>query len=428
VVQGDQPAQPGVRNSRVIQGTPFFYGWVIMGAGTLGMIMTSPGQTFAISIFIEQFIQDLGISRGLVSTFYMIGTLTGSLALPVIGRMIDRRGPRLVALGISIAFGLACLYMGMVQNALMLLVGFVLVRMLGQGALGLVSTYIINQWWVRRRGTVLGLSGVLMALLGTGGFPNLVNWWIPLFGWRMTYSLLGIGLLVIMAPVAWLFFRDRPEQYGLRPDSRRQVQGEAGDSSVDEEDWTANEARRTPAFWIVCLGLGSMSMLSTGLTFHMVSIFADNQLSAAAAAAVFVPVAITSAIVNLSSGILIDRMPVNIQLAVALVIQALLLWMAQVLTGPVVAALYGVMLGAQMGLNRTVSTVVWPAYFGRRYLGSITGITSTILAGASALGPMPMGIARDLLGSYNLTLTAFSILPLGLAVAALFIRRPQKQG
>jgi cyanate permease len=244
----------------------------------------------------------------------------------------------------------------------------------------------------------------------------------------MTYSLLGISLLVIMAPVAWLFFRDRPEQYGLRPDSRRQVQGEASDSSVDEEDWTADEARRTPAFWIVCLGLGSMSMLSTGLTFHMVSIFADNQLSAAAAAAVFVPVAITSAIVNLSSGILIDRMPVNIQLAVALVIQALLLWMAQVLTGPVVAALYGVMLGAQMGLNRTVSTVVWPAYFGRRYLGSITGITSTILAGASALGPMPMGIARDLLGSYNLTLTAFSILPLGLAVAALFIRRPQKQG
>ncbi|MCB0126282.1 MAG: hypothetical protein KDE58_28690, partial [Caldilineaceae bacterium] len=69
----------------------------------------------------------------------------------------------------------------------------------------------------------------------------------------------------------------------------------------------------------------------------------------------------------------------------------------------------------------------WAKYYGRRHLGSITGVTTTVTVGASALGPMPMGIARDLLGSYGLTLKLLAILPLVLAVASLFVDRPEKK-
>ena len=89
-----------------------------------------------------------------------------------------------------------------------------------------------------------------------------------------------------------------------------------------------------------------------------------------------------------------------------------------------IALIYGVVRGTTNGLQRTVSTVVWPKYFGRRHLGSITGIASTILVAASALGPMPMGIARDLLGSYVMALPVSAVLPLLLGVASLFARRP----
>ncbi len=57
-----------------------------MLVGTLGMIMTSPGQTYAVSIFIKDFIADLGLNRSLASTLYTIGTLIGSFALPLVGR------------------------------------------------------------------------------------------------------------------------------------------------------------------------------------------------------------------------------------------------------------------------------------------------------------------------------------------------------
>ena len=318
-----QTAETPVRTSRIIQRTPFFYGWVVLVAGSLGNIMTSPGQTYSISIFIEHFITDLGISRSMISTFYTIGTLAGSFVLPYVGRQVDRHSPRVMAGIISALFGLACLYMSTIQNGWMLLIGFVAVRMLGQGSLGLVSSYVVNQWWLRRRGAMMGISGVLMALLGTGLFPYLLNWLIPQIGWRMTYAVLGVALLLIMVPVGLLFYRSRPETFGLLPDGATTAPKiVTSKGEVEEENWTAQEASRTPAFWIIAFGLASMSMLSTGLMFHMVSIFPDNQMSASAAATVYIPIALTTAVVTLGSGILVDRMPVRYLLMGALLLQA----------------------------------------------------------------------------------------------------------
>ncbi len=422
-----EPLAAASQTSRLIRRTPFFYGWVVMMAGTFGLVMTSPGQTYGISIFIEPFIADLGLSRSEVSSFYTIGTLVGSLALPYVGRQVDRHNPQWTVAVISVLFGVSCLYMSLVQNGWMLLIGFVLVRMLGQGSLGLVSTYVINQWWMRRRGTINGISGVAMALLGVGAYPNLVNWLIPLVGWRATYAGLGAVLLLVMAPVGALLFRARPEVYGLQPDGAALRSSRTGREEPVEENWTAPEATRTAAFWTIVLGLGSIAMLSTGLTFHMVSIFADNALPATIAAAVFVPIAATTAVMNLVSGVLVDRIPVRVVLVIALLLQALALWMAQMLDNTVWAIVYGMVLGALMGLMRTVSTVALASYFGRLHLGSISGVASTTLTAASALGPLPMGLARDLLGSYNATLSVLSLIPLLLAVVALGMRKPVRR-
>jgi MFS family permease len=420
--------QTQVIRSRLINRSPIFYGWIILIIGALGMIMTSPGQTYSVSIFIEHFINDLGISRSLVSTLYTIGTLVGSFALPSVGRQIDRRGARLVIAIIATLFGFACIYMGFVRNAIMLGLGFIAIRMLGQGSLNLVSLNVINQWWVRRRGTMMGLAGLLVSLLGLGGFPNMINWLIPLYGWRITYMLLGLLLLFIMAPLGLILVRDRPEQYGLRPDGDTSA-GVTNDSITVkpiEENWTLPEAMGVPIFWVLTLGLASISMLATGLFFHMVSIFNDNGLTPTVAATVFVPIAATTAAVNAGSGILVDRVPMRLLLATALFLQTALLLMAQFLHSTELALLYGVILGTMGGLMNIVNGVSWAKYFGRQYLGSITGVTSTILIVGSALGPMPLGLARDLLGSYNLALTIGAAIPLLLGVISLFFDRPHK--
>jgi MFS family permease len=413
----------------MVRRAPVYYGWIILAIGTLGFIMTSPGQTYAVSIFIEYFIVDLNISRSMVSTLYMVGTLTASLAMPLVGRQIDHRGSRAVVAAVSALFGLACIYMGFVSNAIMLGIGFILLRGLGQGSLQLVSSNVINRWWIRRRGLVMGIAGTITSLLGFGAFPNLLNWMIPQIGWRLTYGVLGGVQLLIMLPLGTLLFRNQPEDHGVPPDGKPlppiDTSGSQQPAAI-EEHWQAAEAIRTPAFWVLSAGLASMSMLGTGLTFHMVSIFQDNGLTADMAATAFMPIAMTAAAVTMLGGVLVDRIPVRFLLSVALLLQTLSLLMAPHLTGPGLALVYGVVLGITAGLQRTVGGVVWPTYFGRRYLGSITGVTTTIFVASSALGPMPMGIARDLLGSYNLVLLICAALPLALSVPCFFVQRPHR--
>jgi MFS family permease len=97
--------------------------------------MTLPGQTAGVSVFFDPITADLGISRTLASIAYAAGTLGGILPAPVIGRWIDRRGPRLTATIIAGGLALACAFMATVQSAMMLLVGFALLRGLRSAAL-----------------------------------------------------------------------------------------------------------------------------------------------------------------------------------------------------------------------------------------------------------------------------------------------------
>ena len=416
-----------VRNSRLVNGSKVFYGWIILVIATLGMIMTGPGQTYVVSLFTEHFMDDLQLSRSTVSSLYSGGTLVAGLLLPIVGRQIDRRGPRMMVGLITSIFGLSCIYMGFVQGAIMLFLGLFAIRLLGQGSLDMVSVNVINQWWVHRRGTVLGVSGSVMSLLGMGAFPNMVNWLIATFGWRLAYILLGCMLLMFMLPLGIVFFRDRPEDYGLLPDSRKSPT--ANDSiAVDlslEDNWTMHEALRTRAFWIPAASIALLAMILTGLFFHMVSIFEDNGLTSGMAAAVFAPVALSGALVKLGSGALADRVPVRLLLATALAFQALTLVMAQFLRSTGMGFAYGVVLGTATGLVGMAASVIWAQYFGRRHLGSIAGVASTLTVVGSALGPMPLGIARDLLGSYNAALTISAVLSVLMAAAALSVRKPQ---
>jgi MFS family permease len=429
-VTGETEAAAYKSESRIAR-SPIFYGWIVMAAGTLGIIMTSPGQTYTVSIFIEYIIRDMGISRSMVSTLYSLGTLVGSFTLPFWGRQIDRRGARRMVVLVSILFGLACIYMGFVQNAVMLGLGFILVRMLGQGSLGLVSQTVINQWWMRKRGMVMGISGLIMALLGMGAFPNLVYALISAFEWRLAYGILGLALIFIMAPVGFLLFRNRPEDYRMRPDGiapeteteNQQVASEA----LQEENWTLKEAMRTRAFWTLVIGLSSFSMLSTGLFFHMVSIFENRGLNPSVAASVFVPVALAAAVANLAGGVLTDRIPLRFLLAFGLILQAASLLTAEFLQGTGTAFLFGIILGATNGIARAIGSVAWPSFFGRENLGSIYGFTASMGVIGAALGPLPFGFVYDMVGTYRPVLLISAGICVLISLIALTIQPPKKK-
>src|SRR5258707_10149107 len=114
--------------------------------------MTLPGQTAGVSVFFDPITTDLHISRTSASIAYAAGTLAGILPAPLIGRWIDKRGPRLTATIIAAGLAMACICMAFVESAMTLLIGFALLRGMAIGGLSLVCQQVVNLWFVRRRG------------------------------------------------------------------------------------------------------------------------------------------------------------------------------------------------------------------------------------------------------------------------------------
>ena len=127
-VKTDEKAKAADVRDAVMRSVPFHYGWVILMAGGIGAFMTLPGQTNGVALFFDPLAADLGLTRAQVALAYTVGTLAGILPAPLVGRWIDRRGPRLAAGAIAIAMGLACVVMALTSSALTLTIGFAAIR------------------------------------------------------------------------------------------------------------------------------------------------------------------------------------------------------------------------------------------------------------------------------------------------------------
>lgn len=415
-------AGPGPLRSRLIERSPVFYGWVVLAVATLGLIMTTPGQTVGVSVFLDPIIDDLGAERQTVSLLYTIGTLAGATALPFVGRALDRHGPRIVVTLVAAGLALACLFMAVVRDLFMLAIGFVLIRGLGQGSLSLVSLHTINVWFVRRRGLAIGLSGIGMAV-AVAFFPLLIEWLVTRAGWRTGYALLGALVALTILPLGALFFRQQPERYGVAPDSRS-PQPVTEQRATHEVAIPAAEARRTYAFWFVALSVAVISALGTGLVFHHFDLMLARGLGRLAAAQVFVPLALTSAATNLTAGLVLDRIAPRFVLAAMLAAQSAAL-VAATAVGPATLPVYGVLIGMSQGMMGAVSGTVYAAFFGRRAIGGIRGTAQTLSVAGAAAGPALLAFGEGAAGSYVPVLLAAATLPAVMAVAALFLRRPQ---
>ncbi|HEX9926179.1 MAG TPA: MFS transporter, partial [Anaerolineae bacterium] len=277
---------PSIKSSRLIDATPFFYGWVILAVGTVSIIIMGPSQTFTVGIFTDYFITELNVTRANISLIYGLATLGGSLLLPITGKLVDRYGPRRMVLAAAVVLGLACVDMALVHGVVSIFIGFLTLRFAGFGSLQLVSNNVVAQWFIRRRGLVMGLAGQSLAV-SLIVYPILAEYLINRFDWRSAYAVLGLLVWIIVLPLGWFFVKDKPELYGLLPDGDHETMSPGSRPYVYEENWTLEEARRTSAFWIFAAALATMTMLMAGLIFHQLSLFEQRGLSREAAILAF---------------------------------------------------------------------------------------------------------------------------------------------
>lgn len=384
--------------------------------------MMGPSQTFTVSLFIDHIVQDLGISRSLVSLIYGIATLVASFMLPITGRLVDRYGTRRLIVVNALTFGLAIMLLSMMSGPWSLLGMVLMARFLGFGSMQLISNNAIAQWFVRRRGLVMGIAGQSLAI-SLIIYPALSNWLIGELGWRMAWVALGALALAVMLPAGWIFFRDRPELYGLLPDGNAPTASESA-LFKQEEHWTLAEARRTPVFWLFATACTALSMITAGMVFHQTSLFQVHGVDGSLTVMAFQLQALFAVIGNLGIGYLLDHVPTRRLLAVQMLCLIGAIVQMLFLRNTVDVAIYSALMGLTAGSFRVMDATVWARYFGRLHLGSIRGVTMIGTVGGTALGTYILGLGYDLTGNYDSALYYLLTLPVLLTITSFLVKRP----
>jgi len=404
-----------------------FAGRRVLAIAAVAVFAAGVGQTYGFSPFVEPMVSELGVSRSLFALAYSAATLACAASLLPAGRLIDRYGSR-AALGVTalvLAGGL--LLMGTVGGMVAALAAMTVLRSGGAGILPLAARNLVPFWYVRRRGWAFSMLG-LASIASVAVIPPLHQFLVSSVGWRTAWRI-DAAALAALVPVFLLLVRNRPEQVGQLPDGDAPLAPhEVAARRVEDWGYTLAAAARTPAFWAVAVANLVPSMLLTGMGFNQVAMLAERGLPPTFAATTFTVEAAASLPFTLAAGWFVDRRPFRRALALAELLMSAAVAVLLLRHDAAGAVVYAALRGMCVGLWLVAVDVAWPAWFGRRHLGAIRGAGTAIGLAGAALGPIPFGIARDLLGSYDPALAALLALPVLSAVFMLLVPTPERVG
>jgi len=408
---------------------PHFSGWTMLGVASLVLLLSTPAQTYGFSVFIDPMLTQLGLSRSLVSVVYTVATLVSAGAVFLVGGVIDRHGHRSVLAATTVVYAAALVVMGAVGGTWTLLLGFTLLRATGASVLTMTARTHVAQWFVRRRGRAVSVVN-LGKMLGLAVVPPVNAALIQQIGWRDTWRVNAL-VVALLVPVALHLVRNRPEEVGQFPDGQRGIDaGVPADPAdrLDQRSWTRREALRTRAMWLLLAATFVPALVTNGLSFNQISILTQAGLTPTAAALTFTIESAIAMPMTFLAGWLADRFGPRPVLALgqALLVAALIC-LTFVTPGPT-ALLFGVLRGLTTGTWILATEVAWPAYFGRRHLGSIAGLSFAVSFVGAAIGPLPFGVIYDLFGSYRYAIWGIAILPAMSTIAALVATPPTHRG
>lgn len=407
---------------------PGFYGWWMVGLCAVATAMSAPGQTVGISVFIDPMIAALNLSRSEVSTAYLLATLASALILPRAGRLIDQFGSRRALMVVSLTFGAALVFTAGVRGFTTLAIAFFLIRLLGQGSLPLVTSTAVAPWFMRRRGFAIGamtaIGASVMSLIPIGSAAM-----IRVIGWRASWLVLAVAVVVVLLPIAARGIVDRPSDIGQQPDGTPPT--ELHRIAMDEAhgaSFSRREALRTPAFWVLAGAISATGAIGTGLKFHQIALLGEQGLSPIEAAANFLPQTAGVLLTTLIVGTLTDRIGLRWIIVTAMVALAGAMVAVPYVAPGLLALIYGLLLGSAGAISRVAEAAVTPKLYGLRELGAIRGVLRLLSVAASGLGPVALALGQELTGSYTATLTVLLIVPAAVALAALVTtsRPPQR--
>ena len=372
-----------------------FYGYIIE-ASSFFIMSLAWGANRSFGVFIGPLLHEFGWSRTSISGAFTLSMIVLGIASLVAGKLIDSIGPKKVLIACALFLGSGYLLMSRITHIWEFYLYCGILTGIGMSGMFSPLLSLVARWFVKRRSLMTGILAAGPAL-GITVIPFLLSLLITTLGWRLSYIVLGVTILIVIIPTALLLKRD-PEEINLRPygDEHR-----AGSPSLQLDGFTLGTAVRTPQFWmlgfIAFCSLFVINVYAVHIVIHAIGL----GLSSTAAAALLSLAAGISIAGRISVGVVADRIGNRraFILCYSLAAVAYLL----ILSGSSMAILYlaAIIFGAAGWGAATTITPMTASLFGLRAHGTILAhvmIGSTI---GGAVGPVLIGYVYDITGSYR---------------------------
>ena len=354
--------------------------------------LSAPGQSYALGLYFESFVADLGLTRVTVSSVYAWATVAAAALLPFIGRLADRSSSRRY-LGLVVAgMGATLFALGTANSIVGLAAGFFCLRLLGQGAIGLGTITAVLRWFHRHRGRAAAMAALGYAF-GEFTMPAIITALQGQVGWRG--SMLGLGgAYLLLAMLVASVLRDPP---GTAPD--------AGGAAQRSRPAGTGEWMRQPVFWSLVALATIVPTVLTGVALHQLALFRSVAWSAGDVVSALRAYAIANLVATYGAGLLLDRIASKFGVAISMTMLSLALAVPllgpSIIAGPVV---FWSLLGAAAGSATGTHGVLWAEYFGVASIGSIKGVVNATRNAATAAGAVGFAALAGPEGDYRLSL------------------------
>ncbi len=388
-----------------------FYGWKLVGLALLVIGLASGPIWSGVGVWIKALELHFGWSRAQLTGAFSLAQLEGSIVGPFLGYLIDRVGPRRMVFAGLVITGLGFILFSRTNNLLIFYLSYGLIMLGSACGSWLPFMTAINRWFIRKRGLAMAVAAEGSPLGGLLLLPVLA-WAVTPdhFGWSTTALWIGIVFLALAFPLSW-FIRERPEDYGERADGGPPPNPRIGErdaagtvpstiGETDQPDYTASQAIRTSAFWLITFGHACSSLLFATITVHLVPMLTDQGLSLQSAAFVFSVMMGVAAVFQLIGGYVGDRMETRVAVAIFGFIQAAGFTMAVFAHNIPESMLFAVLFGAGFGGRNPLTVAIRAEYFGPNAFATITGISSAPMYLFMLGAPLFAAFMFDAQGNY----------------------------
>ena len=403
------------------------YGWWVALTGGLNMIFTS-GPTFqgssAIFLAVEG---EFGWSRAVIGGVASFGRFGGTLFGPLEGFLTDKFGPAKMMLFGMIGGGVGFIFLSQIHGVVTYYAAF-LVLSVGFSMGGFVPSVVaVNHWLPKRRST--GIAIVVGGSSLAGLVVPALAWGIDAHGWRTTVLWIGVVNIAVAPFFYWALTRRGSGAAGELAHDRRVAQLEAkskGETEIvgPDLDFTAREALRTRAFWIIS-GTHSLVNFSTAaVSAHLLLHLNDIGIDPITAATIIPVIAIVAFTFQMAGGFIGDKFSKQYPISLFIAIQGLGVLILAFSDTYTMAIAFAIVWGIGFGGRTPILHALRGDYFGSKAFGTILGLSSVMMGASMTAAPFLVGLQFDIQGTYKWSFIGLAILAWIASILILFVSRP----